>query len=270
MVKLVRCHRNSEPRALTPSFRLFWSMSLWLSASISALLICTIPTWGAAAVSNEIRRTTYDGLPLDEPITFRLRDVLLRIPAGYIAPWPRLEFRNRVIEAKQIRFNFWMPDRRYVEIDDLSIASPRPQERGRPLPPADAYVVKMAFQLLGPNEPAYVPPEKKFENATRNPGLSSYSFEERFGLLRFWRHDWPHPRPEPFTRYRHMDGSDPQVLLSCVPENVQLPNPGCTGDIYFEAERLALFLHIPRDQLPHWREIVSAARDLFNSWKATQ
>jgi hypothetical protein len=225
--------------------------------------------------STPVRTTTHQGIPLDEPISVRVRDVLVRIPAGYLWPWPAPTFRGRVNDWKGLGFQFWMPDRRYVEIAPGSIIGFRPQEAGRPPPAPDAYIVNVRdFKPVKLDDPDYRSPQKGFENYTSTPGIASYSFEqENFGLVRYWRHDSPYPpHPEAFLNYRHAENTDPQVLLHCNPD-IYRPyptSPLCAGDIYFAADELGFFVYFPRDELPHWREIVTAARDLFRSWKAAQ
>src|SRR5262245_58680524 len=89
----------------------------WLYFPLIALGIATFMA-EASSAQDQIRTTTYDGIPLDEPIQIRFGRGLLRIPAGYLAPWPKLGARNRVNEASRLAFNFWMPSRRYLEIHD--------------------------------------------------------------------------------------------------------------------------------------------------------
>lgn len=173
--------------------------------------------------SGQIRTTTYDGIPLDEPFLIRMRGVLLRIPAGYLGPWPSPAGRGRVGEMKSIKFNFWMPDSRYVEIGDLSIAGFRPKEPGRGDPPSEASVVRVNdLQLLRPDELGTRSPDTRFRNLTSLAGISSYSFEQEFGLVRFWRHDWPYPQPEPFLNYRHEQGIRPDnpAALHSAPSSI--------------------------------------------------
>jgi hypothetical protein len=237
--------------------------------SIVAISLVCLFDAASLSVSAERRVTTDSGIPLDEPIQIRVRDVLLRVPAGYLWPWPDRSLRDRVNEWKALAFDFWMPDRRYLEINNLSLLSYRPKERGRDEPLPDAYVVEVT--TLAPaklEEPDYISPEKRFKNVTSGSDISSYSFqEEPFGLVRFWRNDWPYPKLEPFVDYRHRQGADPQVLLRCTPPREKVPNPSCMGEIHFVAEELGFFVRFSRDRLPEWRGIVDAVRDLFRSWK---
>lgn len=212
------------------------------------------------------------GIPLDEPIAIRVRDVLLRVPAGYLWPWPSLDARSRVNEQATVGVEFWMPERRYLEVNPMSVIGFRTEEPGRSEPPSGAYLVRVnGLQPVALDSPGYLSPERRFQNLTSTAGLSSYSFkEEPFGLVRFWRHDWPHPSPEPFADYRNKEGTDPQVLLHCTPSHSQLPNPSCQGNVHFVADGLGFFFFFPREALPEWREIVRAVRELFNSWKESR
>ena len=222
----------------------------------------------APFVSAQIR-TTYDGVPLNEPFQIQVNGALLKVPAGYLAPWPSGKYRDKVIETKMFAFNFWMPSRRYVEISHFSIVGTRPQEKGRVPPTADSYVVKVSdAQLLDPDKLDYRSPDWRFQNLVSTPGLSSYSFKtEDFGLTRFWRTNWPHTQSEPHIRYRNLDGMEPKILLRCTPPAIPKPNPLCDGYVYFSQDRLSFYLVLGRRDLPNWRETVAAARDLFESWK---
>jgi len=240
---------------------------------VSALALGILMTMvGAPSPEAQVRTTTHDGIPLDEPILMRLHGVMLRIPAGYLAPWPGLRMRSGVNEASRTAFNFWMPSRRYVEISSLSIVGSRPRERGRPSPAPDAYVVMVHdFSSRAPNKLDYRSPEKQIRNLMKVPGRESYSFEQQdFDLVRFWRQDWPYAQPEPFVHFRHVEGSDPQILLRCTAPHRPSPNPVCDGDVYFASDELSFHVVFPRDQVSNWRNSILAVRDLFNSWKATQ
>jgi hypothetical protein len=170
-----------------------------LSRRSRATMLCALLAYAGTGVTlsvcEEIRRSTYDGIPLDEPILIRMRETLLRVPAGYLLPWPARTMRGRTNDKTRISIEFWMPDKRYPEISPLSRISSRPREPGRQEPPADAYVVRVnGLKLLEPDELKDLSPETQFRNLTSSPTPASYTFEEeQFGLVRFWRHDWPHP-----------------------------------------------------------------------------
>jgi hypothetical protein len=216
------------------------------------------------------RRTTTDGvLRLDEPVTVKLRSAMLQVPAAYLSPWPHAEVRHRVNNVRSLRFEFWMPDRRYLEVNPISNASFRPKEPGRAEPSLDAFVVRVWDVLPSvKNEPGYVSPDQAFQNQARNryPPNSPFSFrEEAFGLIRFWPSD--EASSDYSISYRNKDGADPQILLDCVvPGRFRVFLP-CSGRVYFVSEDLAFFVVFPREQAHRWREVVTAARDLYNSWK---
>jgi hypothetical protein len=222
------------------------------------------------AVAEEIRRSTFEGFPLDEPIRFRIRGTLIQVPAGYLAPWPSRAMRKVTTELKDgISFNFWMPDRRYVEVEDGSLADFQPKEPGRYQSSSGTFIFKVRpLRPMKPEELDFRSPEKQFKNLTSTPGLASYSFkQEEFGLVRFWRNDWPYPQPEPFLNYKHIEGTDPQILLQCTPPHKTPANPLCQGFVYSAVDELSLRVYFARKDLPRWRESVLAAIDLFKSWK---
>jgi hypothetical protein len=253
------------------SVRLFSAICRSPTLILSVLFLLSFE-FCAAAAPNQVRTMTHGGVPLDEPIEIRVGKVTFRVPAGYLAPWPTREMRNRVNEWRSLSFGFWMPDKRYLRTDPFFIAGFRPKEPGIGAPPINAHVVQVRqLQPVVLNDPSYVSPEKAFRNLTSIAGLASYSFkEEKFGLVRFWQHDWSHPQPEPFTDYRHLQGADPEVLLHCVPTSGEPMFPGCHGYIYFVAEGFGFSINFARAHLSEWHEIVIAVRDLFNSWKLTQ
>lgn len=220
------------------------------------------------------KRTTTDGvLSFDEPVSIKVKGVLLHVPAAYIWPWPRQEVRNRVNEWKALAIEFWMPDRRYLEISPLSNAEYRPTEPGREKPGSDAYIVRVrGLQPTRLDEPGYISPEQGFRNLTSigSATIASFSFEdEPFGLVRYWQKDWPHPLPPPFINYRHKEGTDPQALIKCTPPSRPTPQPSCDGTIHFIADELAFFFYFPREELPHWHDIALAVRELYTSWKSS-
>jgi hypothetical protein len=219
------------------------------------------------------KRTTTDGvLPFDEPVSIKVKGVPLHVPAAYIFPWPHQEVRNRVNEAKALNIEFWMPDRRYLEISPLSNVEFRPTEPDREQPGAEAYIVKVrGLQPTKLDEPGYISPEQKFRNLTSIGGrtASSYSYqEEPFGLVHFWRPDWPHPLPPPFIDYRHKEGADPQAIIKCTPPSRPTPQPLCDGYVHFVADELAFFFYFPREELPHWHDIALAVRELYTTWRS--
>jgi hypothetical protein len=220
------------------------------------------------------KRTTTDGvLPFDEPVSIKVKGVQLHVPAAYIYPWPRYQVRNTANEWEYLDIEFWMPDRRYLEISPLSNAESRPTEPGREKPGPDAYVVRVRnLQPARLDEPGYIFPEQKFRNLTSigSATINSFSFEdEPFGLVRFWQWDWPYPTPPAFITYRHKNGTDPQAIINCIPPSRPTPQPSCSGNIHFVADELAFLFHFPREELPRWHDIALAVRELYRSWKSS-
>lgn len=217
------------------------------------------------------RRSATDGvLPLGEPITVKLGSTRLQVPAAYLSPWPRAEARNRVNNIRSLRFEFWMPDRRYLEVNPISNASFRPKEPGRAEPARDEFIVRVWDVLPSVrSEPGYVSPEQTFRNETRNrfpPNSSFFSREEEFGLVRFWPAD--ELNTDYSISYRNKEGADPQVLLDCLVPGRSRIFLSCSGRVYFVSENLAFFVVFPKEEIQRWREIITAARDLYYSWKS--
>jgi hypothetical protein len=219
-------------------------------------------------VSSKPRTTTDGVLPLDEPIAIKVKGVLLRVPAAFISPWPHAAARNRISESSTLRFEFWMPDKRYLEINPISNADFRPREPGRGEPSRDSYTVRIwDLQSIKLSEPEYISPEQAFLNETKSrqpPGSQYVSHEEEFGLVRFWPRDEPEPKYK--VEYRNKQDSDPQILLGCVVPDRWRVFPECSGRVHFIADDLAFFVVFPREEVSHWQSIVLAARELYKSW----
>jgi hypothetical protein len=216
--------------------------------------------------------TTTDGvLKLDEPVIIKLNDTLLHVPAAYLSPWPQQKVRNRINNYKALNFEFWMPDKRHLEISPLSNVDFRPTEPGRGKPAQNAYIVRVwDVQPIKLDDPGYISPEQAFRNqiSSRLRSGSKYSFqEEEFGLVRFWPSDEPSSKFA--VEYRHKEGADPQILLDCMVPDRWRVYPACSGRVYLVAEKLALFVVFPREEVSHWHDIIFAARDLYQSWKTS-
>jgi len=90
--------------------------------------------------TQERNKTTSKGIPLDQPLRTQLGDLALKVPAGYLWPWP-FEKRDPEIvgHVKELFFDFWMPDKRYLEVNTFSYIGFQPRERGREAPGPDSY-----------------------------------------------------------------------------------------------------------------------------------
>jgi hypothetical protein len=219
---------------------------------------------GSSVAATERRTMTERGVPLDEPLLVNVRGVLFRIPTGYV--WPPPDARGRVNNWPSLSFAFWMPTRRYLEIDKVSYPFFRPREPGRDRPGVDEYVVDVRGLTHAVNEPGYITPLQRYRNRVSIDGEAAYGFEQQFGLLRFWSEKWPNA----FTRYRHLTTTDPQIILDCSRPDEPGPNPLCSGHVYFESDNLAFFVVFSRNDIARWRENVIAARDLALGWRVPQ
>lgn len=247
--------------------RLPEKIAFWL---ILSLFVFSLGSGEGAVAKVNLRAATEQGIPLDEAITVRIHGVILKVPAGYLWPWPDKAMRGKINVWDNLAFDFWMPDGRHLETNPIGYAGFTPKEPGRGIPTVDNYVVNVrTMQPVKLGQHGYISPEIGFSNLTSVSGLASYSQErEQFGLVRFWQHDWPYPKPEPFIRYRHVDGMDPQILLHCTQPDKSIVYPSCSGIVHFAAINVGFFVAFPKSKLPEWREIVTKARSLFELWSA--
>lgn len=219
----------------------------------------------------QIRDRTLDGVPLRERIDVAVNSVPLRVPAGYI--WPTRREQGQVSARPEMFFRFWMPDRRWPEVPAFGVQPVyRPREQGRPRPGNDTYLVYVfAASDVALSTPGFLSPEAQFRNLISHVGVGGYNFElQPFGLVRFWPKSSPGHVKDRSLDYRHVEGSDPTVLFSCVASHLDEtagPYASCQGLAYLAADQLSLDMRFPRDALPRWADIVCAARDLFLSWR---
>ena len=235
------------------------------AARVRAMTAAATQTEGNAA-SAPVRTTTDDGVPLDELIDVQVRNVRLRIPAGYLAPWPTQAMRGKLNAVESLNINLWMPARRYPEIDPLLLKyQRRPKEAGRTEPPPYAGVIQIrGLQPVIRGESGYISPDVLFQRMTSLAGIAAYSFEaQEFGLDRFWQNN--PKRPSLYTLYRRQ-GADPQALVRCTPDAAAVPERLCLAEVFFAASGLGFYAQFPRYNLPDWLTIVRSVRDLFDSW----
>lgn len=208
---------------------------------------------------------------LDRAFWIRLPGALLKMPRGYLAGWPKPNTEGEPANRESISFAFWMPSLRFVEIPYDSIVGARPKEKNRAPSPDTSYVVRVTdLRQVRANETGYVSPEQSFLNLT-DPRRSTTNFEftkEVFGLTRFSERYWPHKAPRPFVNYVQVDDRNPQVILRCIPPELgPVPFPLCDGRVHFAADDVAFHVQFPREFLSQWRDVVSAAHQLFEGWK---
>jgi hypothetical protein len=214
------------------------------------------------AARTETRQTkTHSGIPLDEPISIEVRGVLFRVPAGYLDPWPTGLAQGVTNKRERLSVAFWMPDKRPWF---------RPREPGRALPRPDEYIVDLTVpRPFLADDAGDLSPIQRYKNLIKvvgaQTGEAAVSFEKQHGLLRFW-----HTKDRnPFTYYRHLEGTHPQLLLRCTPPEQALPNPVCDGYVHFESDGLGFYVVFSRDNLARWREIVTTARELLLTWRVS-
>ena len=212
-----------------------------------------------------------DGVKLTELITLKTSDRMYRIPFGYLSPWPMPQVLGHTIQTNTFGIAFWMPSLRYPERDVVLIAEKRFCESGRPSPGPENFVIKVRFSPLPmgmydvpPGTHGEITPLRRFQNQTRGsdvwPKVSEMSIQN--GLLKY------EPKIDrPIRMYfRHVPGSDTEILLSCSHPDQRVLNPLCDGYFYHPVSGLYFSMTFPRDVLPSWKLMVKATRDLLSRW----
>jgi hypothetical protein len=219
---------------------------------------------------------TWHGAPLDRKIHLNPKDVWFKLPLGYINPWPNREaerlLRQRtpqnpqvpgLAQATGVSFAFWMPSLRWPERDRLSVPSYRPCEDGRTIS-ASEFIVEAEIEwpwLPEPEAQGFVTPEMRYGNQVRHLGLLAAGQE--FGLARLVRSGRAGP-----IFYSNTQNAKPQLSLRCSSDvDSPPPNPSCDGNVWWPDENLGLRVNFSKQDLPHWRQIVSAARELAYRWR---
>lgn len=220
----------------------------------------------AGGTSPPVRTTTDDGVPLTELIDIQLRNVRLRIPAGYLAPWPTQAMRGRLNVVDSLNLNFWLLARRYPDIDPLLMPrNRRPAEAGRPASAQDSVVEVQALQPRAPAEAGLNPPDELFRRLMSGGGEAEYLFdEEPFSLVRFRQRN--SKRQALLTAYRGKQGADIQALLTCSTTDIPTPDPSCKAHVFIASADLRFSMYFSRDRLSDWQAIVRAVRDMLASW----
>jgi hypothetical protein len=218
------------------------------------------------AWAEERQTLTLLGVPLSEPRTIEAQGRTFRIPAGYLFSWHFPEASRQTIKREGFGFAFWMPSRRFPENEPSSTPSFRPREAGRTHAPGE-YLVKAHFEFEASKQPGFSSPLKQFTNRMSLRGSdSTYAFRERFGLVEFWRPN----APNAFTLYRHVEGTEPEVLMDCSKPDDPVPNPSCAAHVYFAERDLALFVTFSRNDIENWRENVTVTVELIDRWMLLQ
>jgi hypothetical protein len=215
------------------------------------------------------RVVTYTGIPLDTPITVRMKGQLFRLPLGYFRDWTlawqTVEDTLRVHDILGLDIHFWMPSKRWPEIDGIATATFRPKEVTHAFEPG-AFTVQTTITIEEAEGTDYVPPLKKYSNF-REAYSDHPNYRERsegFGLRRLFLTTGG---PGSGLNYVNEDDVIPQAMIDCYGINTA-PNPLCRAYGYFPSDKMAIFAVIPVQALPEWREIFFTARTLFYKFKS--
>ncbi len=239
---------------------LFLALSVWGATDASAGTACPPETDENLPISEKY---VFFDHPYATPIYVEAFGDLYRIPLGYLRSQGGRE-PGQVYKQKGIDFAFWMPTKRFVERSVITTPNYRPCEAGRPRPTKEDFVVKAFYEAIGRNaDDQLSTPARKFANRMRH---WRYDFREEHGLLRFWLEAYDVDKEESAS-YRHLDGTQPQIMMTCATALSKLSNPGCGADVYFAERNLYFRLWFAADAVGEWRGAAEAAVELLDIWR---
>ena len=201
---------------------------------------------------------------MDEILSIKVRDTLLKMPAIYLPGWPPADFAGKVNVYPYLAIDFWMPSGRPepVKVWSFLVLSDFVRQGGKFAPGEFPVRVQMA-QFVSPDDPDLILPEQRFRNLAAVDSGPGDVFEEKFGLEDFFlEKDRLNLRS-----LRNLPGSQPQILLRCGNRDRPAINEICDGFVYFNDDQLSFHVSFHLPQLPHWRESVLKARDLLLAWR---
>lgn len=245
------------------------------SVLVAVGLICCAEIAPALAApscvtTRKVERVSEDsaGHTLSEAHFFNIRGTLLKIPFGYLNPWPtHLEkiiagSRNggKGHEIPGLAFAFWMPTLRYPELDRFSTAWYRPCEQGRTIPQDGQYIVEASItsSWLPLSTSEDQSPKQRFNRRIARKG-SDVKLTTEFGLRK--------ATSGPFIVYGTEANADREVSIQCWLEFRELPNPSCLGEFLWRNEMLGLSIRFPQSEISNWSSIANNTRALLYRWR---
>ncbi len=215
------------------------------------------------------------GVPLDQEFYYNLRGVWMKVPYGYVPtapmePLPPAGFAEKpdsdegVPQLEALGFSFWMPNLRWPERDMTTIPWFRPCEDGRTIPEDGAFIVngRITWPWLG-EDGAPISPLVRYRNGTRYLRLVPVRIEH--GLV--VRENPKHQADIAFSYYFGVTPSGAEVELRCRRNPSLVPNPSCSGDVWWSEEALGMFIFFSQHDVEHWIDILDAAHDLATQWR---
>ena len=226
-----------------------------------------------------------DGVFMDEIIRYKVKGVLLNVPAIYMSHWPSITQVGRLNDLDKesigkypgysdvspaLYISFWMPRVRPDEMKSDAFIIPDLMKKQRKIlqqgiePAPDEYPVEVLnAAFLQPNDPDITLPDQRYKNRAETLSGSKDRFEHVFGLHRvFWEKEWASSE-----QYHNLPDSNIQFLASCSSDKEPAINPLCQANVYFNQEQLSFLVRFPKSKLSEWPSIVTAIRDLIVSWR---
>jgi hypothetical protein len=236
----------------------------------------------------DTNRCNRDGIFMDEIITYKIRDVIYKVPAIYLTGWISNTYVGKIIDIDAIfadrknenfgvTFQFWMPRLRPEEIKTFSISflipnimkKAREIRRGSKEPDPDEYPVLVEHaKFTAPDDPDILLPEQMFKNVSETYNYihkkqADEQIEPELNLKRvFWRQHW-----DSSLRYYNLPNSNIQVTMTCSSNENPDINPLCKSYVYFNKEQLSFTVTFPKPKLFEWHSIVMSVHDLMVMWR---
>ena len=201
---------------------------------------------------------------MDEILSIKVRNTLFKVPAIYLPGWPPADFVGKVNDYPYLAFDFWMPSGRPEPVKVWSIlVLPDLVRQGGKFEPGEFPVSIQRARFIPADDPDIMTPDQQFKNLAAVDSGPGDVFEEKYDLQEFVL-----DKDRLNLRHlRNIPGNQPQVLLRCGdkdrPQIAQL----CDGFVYFNDDQLSFYISFHLPQMPHWRQSVLKARDLFLGWR---
>jgi hypothetical protein len=227
-----------------------------------------------------------DGIFMDEIVTYKIRNIIYKIPAIYLSSWPSItqigkirdldaEFGGTKIGDYGLSFQFWMPRVRPEEMKSAAFMIPDLMVKERKIrnqgiePAPDEYPVSVDYaKFAPPDDDRFTLPEQMFKNESEtyfyiHKKQADERVEPELNLKRvFWKQHWSNS-----LRFYNLPNSNIQITMTCSPDAPTDINPGCRSRVYFNNEQLSFYISFPKSKLLEWESIMTSVRDLMTNWR---
>ena len=231
---------------------------------------------------NEKRVTEDRGVPLDTPIEISVKGRNFLVPYGYLGSafgWLGPSAVGRKLDIPRFSFVFWMPSRRYSEINLMQAGGRENREQGRPPPRPDEFYVRINpltydDPVVGPvigyadkSPNAFL--DRTLDDRRRSlqgcNGREAVTYEH--GLVKH-AFIWPKSKcTAHVVLYGALSDAPYQLVMDCMkPDLTGSFNPICTADVLYPATRLRFKATIPLQDVHRATEIFDIVLDFVRDW----